>query len=107
MGVALGAEQFEGEEGQHIVQSRDEMGTRQSRQKMLQRLFVALRDHFGHPFHVLLARLHQSTQVLCRPPVHIAYTRPKMMGKTITKIQKATAHFCQWAFCIRNPLTWC
>jgi hypothetical protein len=53
---------------------------------MLQHLFVALRDYFSHPFHVFLARLHQSTQILFALLVYITRTQTKMIGKPIAKI---------------------
>lgn len=63
---------------------------------MLQRVLVALGYHFGHPFLVFLARLHQSTQVLLGLREHISASQQKVMGKVIAELHNPRAHRLQW-----------
>ncbi len=65
---------------------------------MLQNLFAALWNYFGRPFHVLLARLHQTTQGLLELCADISGTQLEVDCKSIAETHEPFTHCDQWAF---------
>jgi len=99
--AGLGTQQRVGV-GRHSIHD-GAVASRRVRHKILQHVFVAVRNRFGHPFHVALLRLHQTTQIpLCRLD-HTVVARAKELIRPVGEPPVDRAQIIE-RFLMANPV---